>query len=59
VTQQADATLIAREGILERQIAGFHFLDNGLELGDRRFERLGGGCRLWHGSISGAAKAEK
>ena len=47
--QEHDAALVAGKGVFERQIARLHFLDDGLELRDRRFERLGRGCRLGHG----------
>ena len=38
MAKERDAALVAREGVFERQTARLHFLDDGLELRDRRFE---------------------
>ncbi len=43
-TRELDAALVQLERFLERQVSLFELLDDGLELGDRRFEVLNGRC---------------
>src|SRR5882672_8832015 len=48
--RELDTALVERERLLEREVAFLELLDDGFELGDRRFEVFDGGFR--HGSAS-------
>ena len=57
VTEEGGAALVGGEGLIQRKLAVFHFLDDGFEFGDGRFETGGLACgcfdHAWPGLTGG------